>query len=898
MTEGDDSEFMDVEEVCPSGKGELSAVRSILRKGCSVHLTSAERESMTNKALDQFGSKLYSAMNVPWDRATHSQRMNQQEWLRAIQMWDFEDVSNEDGSVKNTLALLRQQLISWSAVGHNASTLEASTRALEESLPFGTFSVTSDPWQGFNTKSRDSHPMLLELRRMLNASSGLLQLLCRCIADQLTTTDSTGQATVIGECLASILEGRCWVHDVLSSKDMCGTDAALWNCLYSLISAVPCHVARDGTIAQRCEARATATAMWTMKGLGRSHDERREVPTPFAIQQLPNEHTCSFGWGTMDPCLVPTQAFSQPFRPAIASVFPYLPLLSWDLNTFTASILSAFLGNPVKTLPTAQEILFVCKTVMLGRVVQAIVTPCGFDFPDETDLDEESCWDDTEAKKQGDALSKLLAHCRSVIDSKSMAHGQELLGDASIYQGNVVLAGLGQAILPFSRSLILMVRAFVSTVHERQQRGGHRVERNKFNEVLDTILCNDDLMTVEDGFCLIKAMDGPLPSQMIDPAVEWWELVNKWLVAALGLESYHGSRGSTIGSSVDDAPSFNAQHNDPQHERIASNQTEQHGEAPDVAPAYFRNEPMDHGDSDAESSAEPDHGNFLGLRTDILNDSDEEEEDVMMQDVEEFTDLSGVVPTFTFFNPALNRNTDGEESSEEYSSSETEGLVADRAFAHVSKSPVLYYQPSLLGREKVGPGKPGEAFESGRASCVMSDLSHLSLVHLRGVPTFSLVRLPKSFVELYNMVNIVKGSGEECPNLDENEDLANSETAICLLTGAVMRSGSPRRTFARAGRQPGSCTIHARKNGSGIGIFFLVQKCTVLLMHNNKSAYSPSLYVDVHGEEDPGLKRGRPLFLQEDRYRALERLWRQQGIPGEVAQIRSTSDRVIRDNWY
>lgn len=99
-------------------------------------------------------------------------------------------------------------------------------------------------------------------------------------------------------------------------------------------------------------------------------------------------------------------------------------------------------------------------------------------------------------------------------------------------------------------------------------------------------------------------------------------------------------------------------------------------------------------------------------------------------------------------------------------------------------------------------------------------------------------------------------------------------------------------------RPPGACTLHARKNGSGIGMFFLVQKCTVLLMHNNKSAYSASIYVDEHGEEDPGLRRGRPLFLNEVRYRALEGLWRQQGIPREVAQIRSTSDRVIRDNWY
>src|SRR5689334_10422505 len=84
-----------------------------------------------------------------------------------------------------------------------------------------------------------------------------------------------------------------------------------------------------------------------------------------------------------------------------------------------------------------------------------------------------------------------------------------------------------------------------------------------------------------------------------------------------------------------------------------------------------------------------------------------------------------------------------------------------------------------------------------------------------------------------------------------------------------------------------SCALHARKHGSGIGLFFLVQKCTVLLIHNNKSAYCPSIYVDEHGEEDPGLRRGRPLYLNASRFQALETMWRQHGIPREVAQIRS-----------
>jgi len=215
-------------------------------------------------------------------------------------------------------------------------------------------------------------------------------------------------------------------------------------------------------------------------------------------------------------------------------------------------------------------------------------------------------------------------------------------------------------------------------------------------------------------------------------------------------------------------------------------------------------------------------------------------------------------------------------------------------FAKVAQRPILSQQASLLALDSMST-KSSAGPSSLRS--VMADLSLLGQIHRKDVPTFSLIRLPKSFVELYGVVNKVKGR-EESTSLDENDDASNAETAICLLTGAVMRSGSVRRPPYTSKRPPGACTLHARKNGSGIGIFFLVQKCTVLLMHNNKSAYSPSLYVDEHGEEDPSLRRGRPLFLNAERYRALEVLWRQQGIPREVAQIRSTSDRVIRDNWY
>jgi hypothetical protein len=162
-----------------------------------------------------------------------------------------------------------------------------------------------------------------------------------------------------------------------------------------------------------------------------------------------------------------------------------------------------------------------------------------------------------------------------------------------------------------------------------------------------------------------------------------------------------------------------------------------------------------------------------------------------------------------------------------------------------------------------------------------------------------LIRLPHSFVELYSLVNQVKRVGRN-NEVEDSDDSVSNETAICLITGTIIRSGSQKRYRSghRAIRAPGACTMHARKYGSGTGIFFLTQKCTVLLVHNKKSAYWASSYVDENGEEDQNLRRGRPLFLNKERYEGLSSLWRQHGVPGEVAQIRSTSDRVIRDNWY
>ena len=45
------------------------------------------------------------------------------------------------------------------------------------------------------------------------------------------------------------------------------------------------------------------------------------------------------------------------------------------------------------------------------------------------------------------------------------------------------------------------------------------------------------------------------------------------------------------------------------------------------------------------------------------------------------------------------------------------------------------------------------------------------------------------------------------------------------------------------------------------------------MLHEKKGYFNPSPYLDAHGESDLGLKRGKPLFLNQSRYNELAKLW-------------------------
>ena len=870
---------------------------------CSPRLLT--RKNVTNDmcwlALENFGSNMYQAMCITWDR--NSRKKQQQQWHPSIRKWDFdEDTATSDSKLKGILRAMREQLIAWSAIGHSAAAAEAGSRGIEEVLPFGTMSQTSDPWSSFNQKSQFDHPMLLELKRTLMGSSGLLEVLCSKFANQLAGLDgSIFQEPVVGACLADAMLGKSWALG-LAHPDGQADELLLWSELTSVTASTPCHVARDGVITQKCEARGAASAMWAAMGLGASSSKAGEPPAPFALKRLLqragiNESTFQEGWGSLEP-FVSTNGdagkLSTPFRPAIASAYLYTPLMAWDLLTFSAAVFSAALTNKSDTLPTGADLMYTSKILMTARVIQCIITPHGVALPDEMELDDDDdCWSPDERISQAKALTRLYTHCRTMVKERRLDADSGLVGSIEGLSPNAVLSGVSAALLPFARALMLLLRATRACIRDRSQSTGNLDEAMNSFAALDKLLCDSELMEVEDGFAFVKALGGPYPSALIDGSGDWLRWINRWLVSVIAFDVHNGPDGPSVASTL-------LPHLVEKSLTIEASSTASSKRAADQEPSGF-----DHGAQGAvadasmgsgesgEPAAFDDRPTVIELLNNAAAVAAGELADAEMDEAEEMIDFGEQLMGAPL--PLYDVGDEQVESSDD--SVYDDSLESDREFAHVSRSPILVYQPSLLGMQSIGPGRQGTTLEYSAASSVMADLSHFGIIHQKQVPTFSLIRLPNSFVELYNIVNKVKGREDALG--EDGEESSGSETAICLLTGTVLRSGSARRSsYNRALRPPGACTLHARKNGSGIGIFFLVQKCTVLLMHNNKSAYSPSLYVDEHGEEDPGLRRGRPLFLNAARYRALELLWRQQRVPWEVAQIRSTSDRVIRDHWY
>ncbi|CAJ2670351.1 unnamed protein product [Trifolium pratense] len=127
-------------------------------------------------------------------------------------------------------------------------------------------------------------------------------------------------------------------------------------------------------------------------------------------------------------------------------------------------------------------------------------------------------------------------------------------------------------------------------------------------------------------------------------------------------------------------------------------------------------------------------------------------------------------------------------------------------------------------------------------------------IHVTPAVPFELMRLPKVYQDL--LQRCIK---QRCPECKSRLD----EPALCLLCGRLC---SP--SWKPCCRESG-CQTHSATCGAGTGVFLLTKRTTILLQRSARQAPWPSPYLDAFGEEDFEMSRGKPLFLNEERYAAL-----------------------------
>ena len=164
------------------------------------------------------------------------------------------------------------------------------------------------------------------------------------------------------------------------------------------------------------------------------------------------------------------------------------------------------------------------------------------------------------------------------------------------------------------------------------------------------------------------------------------------------------------------------------------------------------------------------------------------------------------------------------------------------------------------------------------------DLSHMGVGwrHIGG-----LISLPRLYTDLFRSTKSPQWINSEV-----------DEPAICLVCGQVVAAGNHLTRPSRGAKRIGECTLHAQRCGAGIGVFYLVQRATALLVKNSLACYYPSMYVDCHGEVDKMLSRNKPLYLSEKRYAKLEAIYMSHEVAKEVVRVRASAERILHPNWF
>ncbi|XP_008292060.1 E3 ubiquitin-protein ligase UBR2 isoform X2 [Stegastes partitus] len=153
-----------------------------------------------------------------------------------------------------------------------------------------------------------------------------------------------------------------------------------------------------------------------------------------------------------------------------------------------------------------------------------------------------------------------------------------------------------------------------------------------------------------------------------------------------------------------------------------------------------------------------------------------------------------------------------------------------------------------------------------------------------------LIDLPEDYSVLIN-----QASSFTCPRSGGDKSRAPT---LCLVCGAMLCSQSYCCQTEVDGEDVGACTAHTFTCGAGLGLFLRVRESQVLFVAGKtKGCFYPPPYLDDYGETDQGLKRGNPLHLCSERYRKIERLWRQHGVAEVIGHAQEANQTLVAIDW-
>ncbi|KAI9318249.1 hypothetical protein BX666DRAFT_1936511 [Dichotomocladium elegans] len=106
---------------------------------------------------------------------------------------------------------------------------------------------------------------------------------------------------------------------------------------------------------------------------------------------------------------------------------------------------------------------------------------------------------------------------------------------------------------------------------------------------------------------------------------------------------------------------------------------------------------------------------------------------------------------------------------------------------------------------------------------------------------FFLIKLPSRLDALMD-----ESMARICPRCET----VPTDPAVCLLCGTFVCSQS----FCCAEGEEGECNLHMLECGGEIGIYLLIKKCSLLVLHDENGWFMQAPYLDSHGEADHGLR--------------------------------------------